>query len=203
MHIKPPTARTNQGWSHCRGSTRNRRHKFPSRGKGSPPVGKRSARPVQRVEETLGAETGAVAPAAGPPRRRAGPAPGHGRLHRRRAHGRGVRDRRGLRHLQGRPPPRRRRAEAPLWPPLPLRLHRAVAGDAQLLPRLPLLPPVHRPRGGGTLGAGSAAHADHYPVYYQPPLPCPRCQWCGGSGCDVPDPARPGHDWGRRCWTRE
>lgn len=90
-------------------------------------------------------------------------------LHRRRTDGRGVRARLGLRHLQGRPPSRRRRAETPLRPPLSLRLHRAVAGDAQFLPCLPLLPPAHQPPGGGAPGAGSATNTDHYPIYDQPP----------------------------------
>ncbi|EEE68829.1 hypothetical protein OsJ_27603 [Oryza sativa Japonica Group] len=83
-----------------------------------------------------------------PPGRRPPPeGPGRRRVHRRAAHGRGVRARHGLRHLQGRPPPRCPRPEAPLRPPLPLRMHRAVAGDAQLLPRLPLPPPVRRAPG--------------------------------------------------------
>ncbi|KAI4975650.1 hypothetical protein ZWY2020_049257 [Hordeum vulgare] len=49
------------------------------------------------------------------------------------------------------------------------RLHRAVAGDAQFLPCLPLLPPAHQPPGGGAPGAGSATNTDHYPIYDQPP----------------------------------
>ncbi|KAG2584392.1 hypothetical protein PVAP13_6KG293806 [Panicum virgatum] len=145
----------------------------------------------------------AARPAPGPRRRQGRGAPRPGRVHRRAAHGRGGRARRRLRHLQGGPAPRLPGAEAPLRPPLPLLLHRHLARDAQLLPRLPLPHPVRLRGGGRAGGAGLGAHADHHPLNDRHPPPQPRARWCGGgcSGLGLAHAARAGCHRGRSWWT--
>ncbi|CAN6325626.1 unnamed protein product [Urochloa humidicola] len=81
-----------------------------------------------------------------------------GGVHRRAADGGGVGARRGVRHLQGGAPRGRGREEAPMRAPVRLLLHRAVAGGAQLLPRLPRPPPLHLQPRRALVGAGFAAH---------------------------------------------